>query len=168
MRANTAYTNHSLAYSKPNLHLSSEHTRHIRRRTRQEKSPPPSLPTQNRQPLQIPHLPNRTPPKRQQALMQEIQLRHRPNLKRGRIARHAGKITIVQPVPHALLAREPCPSHIGVGAGCCGEPFFGAEFVVSFYEARADEEDVADADVASFGFGEEVKTLRGGTRLQVG
>lgn len=36
---------------------------------------------------------------------------------------------------------------------------FRAGFVVSFYEAGADEKEVADADVAALGFGAEIYVL---------
>ena len=96
--------------------LSLGHTRHIRRRTRNKKRPPPTLPTLLCQRLQIKHLPNWTPPHRQQILMQHIVLVSRPALKRRRITRHSGKVAIMQPIDHGLLLFHASPFLLAVRA----------------------------------------------------
>lgn len=100
--------------------------------------------------------------------MQIIHLGNRPDLKSRRIPSHPRKIAIVQPVPHSLLARDARKRQILVGPRGGGVARLRAELVVLLDEAGADEEDVANADVAALGFGAQIEALGGGAGLQLG
>lgn len=139
--------------------------RHIRRRTRHKKGPLPQLATPPTQLLQIPHLPQRHTPQRQNLLMNiSIFLLRRPALKRRRITHQRRKIRIVQPIQyrfflrHASKLRALCTLHAG----------FGGELVVALDEARADHEDVAWFNEAALGLGTNVKALRFSTSVEFG
>ena len=139
-------------------------TRHIRWRTTKKERPPLILLTQLTQLLQIQHLPQRHTPQRQNILMQIVALRCRPALKRGRIAPNGRKVAVVQPIFHGFLllhAHPLCFAAVSLTGSAEGEAFrlLGRAFVVVLDPAAADEEDVADLDVATLRRGTDVNAL---------
>lgn len=86
----------------------------------------------------------------------------RPRLKRRRIPRHTRKIAIMQPIQHLLLLTHPRPPlsvhalSMPQASTCAVSIAFA---VVRFFPATADEQHVADLDVAALGSGADVDAL---------
>jgi hypothetical protein len=131
-------------------------------RARKEKEISLPLLAQLAQLLQIQHLPQRHPPQCQDILMQMIALRRRPPLKSRRIAPYSRKVAVVQPVNDRffLLHTRPLLFAAVIMAEADLGVLFGAALVVVLDEAGADEEDVADLDVAASRRGPDVNALR--------
>lgn len=62
----------------------------------------------------------------------------------------------MQPSPHGRLTGYTREADIIVGPCRCGKAHFWAQLVVTFYEAGPDEEEIADANVATLGFWAEI------------
>lgn len=94
--------------------------------------------------------------------MQMIALRCRPSLKSRRIAPYSRKIAVVQPVNDCffLLHARPLLFTAVIMAEADLGVLFGAALVVVLDEAGADEQDVADLDVAASRGGPDVDALR--------
>ena len=95
--------------------------------------------------------------------MQIVLLLRRPTLKTRLIPSDRRKPTVMQPVNHRFFLL-----HTGPGLRVCGivhgthgyfGPFFGSGFVVGVYEAGADEENIADLDVATLRLGADIDAL---------
>lgn len=83
--------------------------------------------------------------------MQMIALCRRPPLKGRRVAANSGKVTIVQPVNNSFFLLHARPKLFTSITMAKAElrVLFDATFVVVLNEAGADEEDVANLDVAA-------------------
>ena len=90
--------------------------------------------------------------------MQMILLRSRPPFKRGLIATHSSKVTIVQPILHLFRLLDPDPRGLlrmrrrtPVARAAQRQPrsLRRRPVVIILRPARADEEDVADFNVAA-------------------
>jgi hypothetical protein len=96
--------------------------------------------------------------------VQVVRLLGRPALEAGRVARHGGEVAVVQPVEHGLFL-----GHAGVALLLLqavamlaqGErgAVLGRLGVEAFGPAGADEEEVADLDVAALGCRADVYAL---------
>jgi hypothetical protein len=147
--------------------------RAIVHRTGQEEEIPLPLAAHLTQPLQIQHLAQRHPPQRQDVLVQVIGLRGGPPLERGGIATHRGEVAVVEPVEDGLFLLQAGPA-LAVGGGIDGVfaqgkgvALLAGFLVVLVDEAGADEDDVADLDVAALGGGPDVDALSFAAGLEV-
>lgn len=112
-------------------------------------------------------------PKRQDILMQIHFPLARPGLKGRTVARHGGKVAVVQPVNDLVLLTEARPALRVVRAVYVRpERESGALVrrlgVVGFDEAGADEEQVADLDGAAGRGGADVDALSSAAGLELG
>lgn len=126
---------------------------HVGGGTRKEKGPALVLLGQLAQLLQVQHLAEGHAPEREDVLVQVVRLGGRPALEAGRVPSHGGEVAVVEPVLHGLLLLDPRPRLLAaVGAVAAqgeGVAFLGRPVVVVLHPAGADEEDVADLDVAA-------------------
>ena len=97
-------------------------------------------------------------------------LQRRPALKSRRVAHHTGKVPVVQEIQHGVFLLQARPVQVVVRAEGPRAALVGGQLVVALDEARADHEDVADADVAALGGWAEVEALgfRAGLQVCVG
>ena len=146
------------------IDMTTHPTRTIRRRTTKEERPSLIPPTNLRRLLQIQHFSQWHPPQRQYILVQIVLLRRRPPLECRLIASHSTEVAVMQPILHffGLLHANPL-RFAGVRLVDAtereGRALFGRAVVVVFRPARADEEDVADLDVAALGGWEDIDAL---------
>ena len=150
---------------------------HISRSARKEKEPPIPLPTLLGQLLQIQHLPDRAPPKRQEMFMEmvfysptqistapqptpqkntsaQLTCMARPRLKTRRIPRHRGEVAIMQPVDNPLFLRHPRPPLSIIDPKLMRpqrhpRPLVRRLAVIRLHKPTADEQDIADLDIAA-------------------
>lgn len=148
--------------------MATDSSRHIRRCTRKEEGPALVFLGQLTQLLQIQHLAQRHAPEREYILVQIVRLGSRPAFKAGRIASNRGKVAIVKPVLHGLLLLDARPrlfAAVGtVAAQRESIAFLRASVIVVLHPAGADEEDVADFDVAALRGGPNINALPFPTR----
>lgn len=106
--------------------------------------------------------------------MHVIGLRGGPPLERGGIATHRSEVAVVEPVKDGLFLLQAGPA-LAVGGGIDGVfaqgegvALLAGFLVVLVDEAGADEDDVADLDVAALGGGPDVDALGFAAGLEVG
>jgi hypothetical protein len=114
----------------------------IERSTREEESPPSFFLAHFAQSLEIPHLPDRSSPLRQQPFVQTPTSLHwwRPRLESNCISYHRREVPVVQPTDCRLVVLQPDSRAVLLRAVLS---LFRRRVVVPAHVAAADAEDVA-------------------------